>query len=408
MFLFRVALYFFVVLYFFSVGTVFAGQNPDLASPSIIINLPSRTLEFYSGSNLVKVYPIAIGKPSTPSPLGSFSIINKEVNPWWFPPKGDPPVPSGPDNPLGYRWMGFLPLYGIHGTNAPWAIGGAVSNGCIRMLEEDVEELFEVVPYGTPVRLTYDRVKVFVDSKGQASLGIYPDVYGYGGVSIAEVRAKLAVHGLSGLVSDDFIMEQIRSEPDKQVVFAQMFTMRINDKPLVEQVIYQKGTAYIPVWAVAKAMKVNLTWDESAKTVKTGNFTAPGVVKGDILYVTAEGLQTLFGGQAVVKPEERLVEISVIGLSLNGKPLTSDVRLAGEVLAVPVLPLADAMGHKYQWDPKTGILVIQGKQAPVIMVGEQPYLPITKIYEFLRAYVFWNQPAHSIELTYPFTGKGSD
>jgi lipoprotein-anchoring transpeptidase ErfK/SrfK len=100
-----------------------AGLNPDLAALSIVINLPSRTLELYSGYDLVKAYPVAIGKPSTPTPLGEFSVFEKEMNPAWYPPRTGEVIPSGPWNPLGYRWVGFYGLVGFHGTNAPWAIG---------------------------------------------------------------------------------------------------------------------------------------------------------------------------------------------------------------------------------------------------------------------------------------------
>ena len=218
--------------------------NPDLTSPNIVINLPSRTLEFYSGANLVKVYPIAVGKPSTPSPLGYFQIFEKEVNPAWYPPRTGEVVQSGPGNPLGYRWMGFASMYGIHGTNAPWAIGMAVSNGCIRMHERDVEELFEVVPYGTPVRITYDRVKVRIDSDGRASIGIYPDIYGYQGVSLREAKAKLATLGLSGWLDDEEVSRLIREEADTQVSFARVHTIKVNGKPLVEWAVTSKDVMH--------------------------------------------------------------------------------------------------------------------------------------------------------------------
>ena len=138
-------------------------QLKNITSPAIVINLPSRMLELYSGNTLVKEYPVAIGKIATPTPLGKFVVIDKEINPIWTPKGPESSVPSGPDNPLGYRWIGFFELYGIHGTNAPWSIGQAASNGCIRMKEEHVEELFEVVPYGTPIKITYDRIKVKID-----------------------------------------------------------------------------------------------------------------------------------------------------------------------------------------------------------------------------------------------------
>lgn len=107
------------------------------SSTHIIISLAAKTLAFYRGGNLVKVYPVAIGKPSTPTPRGNFTIVNKQVN---------------PGGAFGSRWMGLSePHYGIHGTNNPASIGTAASNGCIRMHNRDVNELFNQVAVGTTV-----------------------------------------------------------------------------------------------------------------------------------------------------------------------------------------------------------------------------------------------------------------
>jgi nucleoid-associated protein YgaU len=107
----------------------------------IQIVLVRRELTFFKGDNPVNTYPIAIGKPSTPTPPGHWSVVNKTVN---------------PGGVLGSRWMGLsIPTtrgpYGIHGTNAPWNIGKAVSNGCIRMHNHNVEEIFPEIPLGTAV-----------------------------------------------------------------------------------------------------------------------------------------------------------------------------------------------------------------------------------------------------------------
>jgi len=82
----------------------------------------------------------------------------KEKNPWWYPPtqdawaKGLQPVPPGPGNPLGTRWMGLsAPGVGIHGTDEPWSIGHSESHGCIRMQVPDAEWLYKRVRVGTPV-----------------------------------------------------------------------------------------------------------------------------------------------------------------------------------------------------------------------------------------------------------------
>jgi len=98
------------------------------SSVRIIVSIAAKTLSLYRDGRLVKSYPVATGKPTTPTPRGTFTIINKQVN---------------PGGPFGTRWMGLSqPHYGIHGTNNPASIGTAASNGCIRMYNEDVNELF--------------------------------------------------------------------------------------------------------------------------------------------------------------------------------------------------------------------------------------------------------------------------
>ena len=118
----------------------------------IVVSLPDRKIALFEDGRVVKVYPIAVGKHSTPSPNGSFHIVSRVVKPTWYQP--GKVVPAGPANPLGTRWMGLgYKGYGIHGTNRPKSIGKAASHGCIRMRNQDVEDLFERVEVGDPVEL---------------------------------------------------------------------------------------------------------------------------------------------------------------------------------------------------------------------------------------------------------------
>ena len=102
-------------------------------------------------------YSIATGSSAYPTPVGDFIIKEKVMHPTWLPPKSPwaanaKPIPPGPANPLGTRWLGFnWGGVGIHGTNAPWSIGSAASHGCIRMRVPEVEALYELVQVGTPV-----------------------------------------------------------------------------------------------------------------------------------------------------------------------------------------------------------------------------------------------------------------
>ena len=118
----------------------------------IVVSLADRKIALFQGGRVVKVYPIAVGKHSTPSPNGSFHIVSRVVKPTYYQPGRV--VPAGPANPLGTRWMGLgYKGYGIHGTNRPKSIGKAASHGCIRMRNQDVEDLFQRVEVGDPVEL---------------------------------------------------------------------------------------------------------------------------------------------------------------------------------------------------------------------------------------------------------------
>jgi len=116
-------------------------------------------LRLYKKLKLVKTYGIAVGQVGLETPAGRYTIQNKAVNPAWNVPnsawagdKAGTVVPGGvPENPLKARWMGIYNGAGIHGTDARGSIGTNASHGCIRMLVEDVIELYDRVPVGAPV-----------------------------------------------------------------------------------------------------------------------------------------------------------------------------------------------------------------------------------------------------------------
>jgi lipoprotein-anchoring transpeptidase ErfK/SrfK len=139
----------------------FEKVEPDLTRRSIgdviVIRRGVNKLELYDGMKLRRTFGVATGTAQYPTPLGRFHIVVKWRNPWWYPPASDwakdaKPIPPGPGNPLGTRWMGLsAPLVGIHGTPDAASIGYSASHGCIRMLIPEVEWLFEQVGIGAPV-----------------------------------------------------------------------------------------------------------------------------------------------------------------------------------------------------------------------------------------------------------------
>ena len=125
--------------------------------PVIVIRRGSNRLLLYDGMRLRRVFGVATGQSSYPTPLGRWHIVVKWRNPWWYPPKspwaqGAKPIPPGPGNPLGTRWMGLSASgVGIHGTPDDASIGYSASHGCIRMHIPDAEWLFNHVRIGTTV-----------------------------------------------------------------------------------------------------------------------------------------------------------------------------------------------------------------------------------------------------------------
>lgn len=118
----------------------------------LFVDKSQNILVLKSGDEVIKTYRVSTGKNNS-TPVGNFKIISKLVNPVWF--KAGAAVPAeSPDNVLGSRWMGFdLPGYGIHGTIQPETIGQQVTEGCVRMSNQDAEELYAIVPLGTEVTI---------------------------------------------------------------------------------------------------------------------------------------------------------------------------------------------------------------------------------------------------------------
>ena len=124
---------------------------------AVVILRGSNRLLYFDDAKFVRWFGVATGQSAYPTPLGDYEIVTMQRNPWWYPPpspwaKDSDPVPPGPGNPLGTRWMGLsAPYVGIHGTPDAASIGYSASHGCIRMRIPDAEWLFQHVEIGTPV-----------------------------------------------------------------------------------------------------------------------------------------------------------------------------------------------------------------------------------------------------------------
>ena len=132
------------------------GTNAATAS-KLVVDLSDRRVYVYQRDRVQSSYLLAIGRSDWETPTGNFQVRQLEKEPTWQHPISKIPVPPGPKNPLGARWIGFWTngIYhiGFHGTNQEGRLGEAVSHGCLRMRNEDIMALYDRVAVGTPVQV---------------------------------------------------------------------------------------------------------------------------------------------------------------------------------------------------------------------------------------------------------------
>lgn len=133
------------------------GENPLVGDPYIIVNKATNQLAFIVDGKVDHIYEVATGKNDTFTPEGEFTVVVKAINPYY---RKKNIVGGTKENPLGTRWIGFNAwgtdgrIYGIHGNNDPSSIGQYITNGCVRMENEEIETLFNKIPLGTKVFIT--------------------------------------------------------------------------------------------------------------------------------------------------------------------------------------------------------------------------------------------------------------
>lgn len=289
----------------FTLAMFFNFSSEVQAEKRIVINSASRLMTFYDNGKKIAVYPLGLGKTWTPTPTGYYSILTKEINPSWIDPS-DPEyeIPSGPDNPLGYRWMQIHGNYGIHGTNKPDSIGHYVSNGCIRMLERDVEVLFDKVEVGTPVDITYNRVVVEKGDDGNVAYYIYPDGYGWQNVNVNNVIEWLEPYGVSPFVPESEIEEKIRLSNGEPTYVGKPYNIEVNGQKIepieangrkfFSKAVVRDSITYIPAVPVAMTLKTKLEWRAAESTLKTVYGEVTGYEMKRQIYCNADDINVLF------------------------------------------------------------------------------------------------------------------
>lgn len=337
------------------------GIGPSPPAPtSIVVNLPARTLYWYVNGELVRSFPVAIGKTSTVTPVGAYKVQYKAVHPWWQPPDGGPVVPPGPSNPLGTRWIQFNGGYGIHGNNNPSSIGQVVSAGCIRMYKEDVEWLYEQVSVGTPVHIIYETVQVQNGPGGRRYLAVYPDVYGRGTANVGHVLKA------AGFEPDAVAV----SGPGLYPLSAQAL---VNGHAL-ETVLHQ-GKAYVAARKLGDRMSAAVGWDPESRTVSLDGQAVPTVVRGSTGYVDAATAAAVLGVEYNWNAQTGTARFSGQPLFLNGRLLSRQGQSLDGVLHLPVRLVGEAVGATIGWNPEQRQALVSGQPVQTWLRGSTSYTP---------------------------------
>lgn len=139
----------------------------------VIVSLPDRKLVVMERGAVLRIFPVAVGARTSPSPTGTFTITSRLTSPTYY--HAGIVIPPGKDNPLGQRWLGLNKQgYGIHGTNRPDSVGKAASHGCIRLRNRDVVQLFAMAHVGDSVEIHSQRderiAQIFGDGGGTPTM----------------------------------------------------------------------------------------------------------------------------------------------------------------------------------------------------------------------------------------------
>ncbi len=270
-----------------------AEEEPPSGTPfRIVINLASRSLTLYENGTRSRLYPVAVGKEWTPTPTGYFIVEDKQEDPAWADPRREEVVvPPGEDNPLGTRWMGIGGYYGIHGTNAPSSIGDYMSNGCIRMFDEDAQELFSMVPTGTLVEIVYQRVVADRGADGTVNLYCYPDGYGWQEVSVKDAIEALQAYGVQDFADPEAISAHLEASGGEPLFIAKSFPVVSHGTELNFFAVQEDEEVWLPAAPLFHAFQTSWDWNAETQQITARRRAVPGVQKGANVYLPADRLE---------------------------------------------------------------------------------------------------------------------
>lgn len=289
----------------------------------IEIDIPSRSLYFIENNSVLKKYPVAVGKANSQTPIGEFKVINKVINPYYSKQK----IAGGsPQNPLGSRWIGFKPSYGVHGNNNPKSIGKFVSAGCIRMYDKDVKELYEKVNIGVPVIVKYEPIVVEKDiDEINPVIVVYPDYYSKVPDFLKKVEEKLAELNLTEKIERSKLNTLKKLINKEVVVFSDRWIYLINGKYITNDVILIDNTLHVNLDKICSFFNIDINDTETREVVTIFNKDIPIVENNERRYVPINVLEINLGGNHKVNQNQQTIDYGFDYFLFNNKLVKGEI-----------------------------------------------------------------------------------
>lgn len=381
----------------------------DANGYEMIINLPARELHLYRYGVPVKTYPIGVGHIVSPSKLGSTQIVNRVIHPTYYPPdwyvRGLEPIPPGPDNPVGTRWLGLgWSGYGIHGTNRPESIGTAASAGCIRMLNQDVEELADLVGVGTPVTFVYEPVEVFRDGiTGRAVIRIHRDIYRAGSLSVDEVVKLLAQrNALPADLSQEGLAYLLGEAAGETRLVPTQLPITLAGTELLHAGFSIGPRRYVSLSALADQLGEELNWETNDGICVNGLPIDDGITVAGAVYVSPETAAAVLGlelDMGVGPKYIPLVNYHPIEVTFLGQRLPFRAHLEHSWVMLPVAKVASIVGVQVDMTPDQGHVLMNSR--PVFsgrMINGDLHLGHDRLASLLDISIVWDRDQYVVRL----------
>lgn len=368
-------------------------------SRELVLNIPTLQLKLLKGGDIEKTYPVAVGKTLSQTPVGNFKIINKVKNPVWL-PKEKPPVPPGPDNPLGNRWIGFYEGYGIHGNNNPKSIGTFVSLGCIRLHNKDVEELFNLVKIGDSVKIKYETIVTGQAADKGRFLEIYPDIYKLGTNSRKKVLDAIDTADIK--ISNEKLKHILHLIDKQKVLISPGYRLAFNGKLISTSGLISDDEIYFK-YDTVKYLLENTFFLNVDKNLSINNYYGiPEKEINGVNYISVKDLTEFLdidSDKLIINHNDEKIDITVDGMVfLNDSYLTADMFFQNDQVYLPLRKLGNALGSAIYWDSKRDIAMVGENSVEGIIFGGKTYISLSETEKLFNVEISFDKERNKIEI----------